>query len=317
MVLQETNDKYFDIPFSIVLAQDSVLLARLFVKYFRKQGFVPEMNPSWNNDLSAKYGKDSSYRQRNWQSDSFNNGINFRLKDNEKDEYNKGYIQIGLDGGYAFVVVRYLKQNKKYKISTNKTVKEFIKDIVDKYKALRSGNPDENEDRVGTTEISLAKLFLKKGFSARYSGENLAFYINTNDLLRTVSEKTNDLIVGYNQNNNNGMRDLATRETIDDFIKIARYVVKRMEQLGYAYYYKSSSFHYNSSVTISLYFSQESDSKKVQEKHRDFEEGIESLQSAEARDGEELADFYCRKMILDFFTDDYKFKNIATILEHI
>ncbi len=316
MILQETNDKYFDLPFSTVLAQDSVLLARLFVKYFRKQGFVPEVNPSWNNDLSSKHGNDGSYKQRNWQSDSFNNGVSFRLKDNEKDEYNNGFIQIGLDSGYAFVVVRYLQQFKKYKISINKTVKEFIKDVVDKYKALKSGHPDENEDRAGTTEASLAKLFLKKGFSVRYSGENIAFYINTNDLQRVVSEKTNDLIIRYAQNNGNSIRSLTIKETIDDFIVIARYVVKRMEQLGYAYYPKSSSFYYRTE-TASLYFYQESDSKKVQEKHQDFEESVEKLQGAEAINSDELADSYCKKMILDLFTDDYKFKNIVTILEHI
>jgi len=317
MILQETNNKYFDLPFSTVFSQDSVLLARLFVKYFRKQGFFPEVNPSWNNDLSSKHGNDGSYKQRNWQSDSFNDGAGFKLKDNEKDEFNNGFIRIGLESGYAFLTINYLKQGKKYKISTNKTVREFIKDVVDKYKALKSGQPDENEAEAGTAEKSLEKLFSKKGFNSRYSKNKNAFYVNTNDLQRVVSEETYNLIIRYYENNGSNIRDLATKETINDFIIIARYVVKRMEQLGYAYNSGESSFYYNCSDTPSLRFYPESDSNKVQEKHQYFEDKIKNLQSIKAASGYEFADLHCRKMVLDFFTDDYKFENITTILKYL
>jgi len=314
MILQETNNKYFNLPFTTVLSQDSVLLARLFVKYFRNQGFFVEVN-HWENDLSAKYGGDNSYRQKNWQSDSFNNGVKFKLKDNNEDKYNNGFIQIGLNDGYAFLVIRYLKQGKKYKISINKTVREFIEDVLDKYKALKSGQPDENELGAGTTEKSLEKLFSKKGFDSRYCKDSNTFYIKTNDLQRVVSEKTYNFIMKYYQNNDNYIKNLATKETIDDFIIIAKYVVKRMKQLGYTYDSKNSSFYYNCLDTVSLRFYLESDSNKIQEKYQHFEDSIEKLQNAEAINRYEFADLHCRKIILDLFTDDWKFVSIAKILD--
>lgn len=313
MQLYEINKRNYSVSLGTIYTYDSVLLARLVIDYFRKKGFYIKYEKSWNNSLSHNYNSNSEYNKNRWESDSFNKGVSFKLqkdKTSQQPDYELGF---SLDKGYMTVSIYYLGGHKIYKLGINRTVQDFLDDV---YSKLMSLNANEDNDAESGIILSMIKIWKKYGIQARYSPENLTFYLFSHDLKKIFSSRSIELIESYSSYDR--IRNFALQSSINNFIKTSKYIIPHLAKYGYIINSEKSKLYLNTSEAISLYFMKTDDQNIIKENVKTFEDRLKAIYSNKEYLNEfELGSIYIRPLVKDFFELEDKQEKIIRILQHI
>lgn len=314
MQLYETNDKFYNLSVNSVLSYDSVLLARLIINGLKKAGYLIKYDKAWNNPLSSKHGKDGSYALKNWMSSNSNRGVDFSIKDDADDDWDKGSIKIYIDSGYAHIVIMHYDYEgyKRYKIGTNISVKDFTQKLIEKYESLKKQEPsEENTSGAGGLPQALTKLLKQNGFKAEWTKDN-KLIVFSNEFREMLDEQTIKFLAAYSDNS---FVNFSFLETITKFKKYARYFAKRMASEKWAFQPLYSSIHSMSNSAISIAF-------QKTEAEKDIQIGLENLESMlDLKPRYDSFDEFGQKVfvpiIKKLFEDEDKRYKIIEALKHI
>lgn len=326
MILLETNKGHYKRNFGDVFLQDPVLLARLIVNYFAKKGFIPDERKTsiWNNDLSNNGRKEGKYKASNWEYDWHNDGVTFKFKDNEKDEWPDGVITIGIKEGYAITDIHTRDSNddrihEKYKISLNKTVLELCQTLVKKYRLHKKGKTDNKEvNQAGSQEKTFVNLLEKNNLlRARFDENRNTFVIWPQDFTLTFSDEKSRKLIRRVMSGHKLEKNFILEETREYFIKVARYIIQKYAKQGFALSIRGFNFYVAMDQGVTLPFVN-GNKEEIEEGMAYFEQGVERVrQSEDTKTKEQYASSIMTMLLKEFFEDDYKRKEIIKQLEHI
>lgn len=329
MILLETNSGNYKRNVSDVFLQDSVLLARLILNYFSKKGFIlQERSNKWNNDLSNKHGEEGKYKTQNWEYAWHNQGITFKFKETKKAEWPEGTIQLGIKKGYAIIKIDTNRNNNNieemYKVSLNKTVLELCQSLVRKYRThLKGKSHPDDVYQANSIEKRFVNLYKSKGFKATFDKERNKYFILTLDQNKIFKDEKVRKVIYYvlGSSKESFPNNLVLEESINEFIKITKYIIKRYASMGY---YLSDNqdtdFVANSSSAATLSFSKGSQYEiEKGEAHFKYlsQEMIKSKNKLDQQKITQLLSLNFKKIIKLFFEDVHTANQIIDILKHI
>lgn len=315
MQLYETNDKFYNLSVNSILSYDSVLLARLIINGLKKAGYLIKYDKAWNNPLSSKYGKDGTYSLKNWMSSNSNGGVDFSIKDNFDDEWDKGSIKIYIDSGYAHIVIMHYDYDgyKRYKIGTNISVKDFIQKLIEKYESVKKQEPSkEDTSGAGGLPQALTKLLNQNGFKAEWTKDD-KLIVFSNEFREMLDEQTIKFLAAYSENS---FTNFSFPETIIKFKKYARYFAKRMASENWTFRALYSSIHSMSNSAISLTFHKTEAKKDIQDGFDNLESMLDNLKPR-YDSFNDFGEHVFIPIIKKLFEDEDKRYKIIEALKHI